>query len=588
VVRDSSVKWEMVRNSQQRLNTHYYILNYIVILSHNSYFCAKKRMIIALCQINPVIGDLDFNKNKILEGYKKGVDEGADLVIFPELSLTGYPPLDLVERKEFRKAVYKTADELATHIGTTGLIFGSITEDDDRIGTDLHNSALLCYEGKIQFVQNKSLIPNYDVFDEARYYDPAKEIQVRKFKGVNLGISICEDIWNDSDYWHFRRYVKDPVKELIQKGAEVLINISASPYSYGKREDRKRMLSVLTGDEKIPLAYVCCVGAQTELIFDGASMCFDKKGALVRLGNAYEEEMILFDTEENYPEITECEGSFEEEILTALSFGLKEYCRKTGFKKVVLGLSGGLDSAVVAVIAAYALGNENVHTLLMPSNYSSEGSIKDSKKLIKNLNISWNKISIQPVFDKVLKSLSKIFIGKEEDLTEQNIQSRIRGLYLMAYSNKFNALLLTTGNKSEVATGYATLYGDMAGGLAVIADVYKTDVYRLAEYINREKEIIPREIIEKAPSAELKHNQTDQDSLPPYPLLDKILKMYLEENKEEKEITDEIKDAELVKTVLRMVDFNEFKRRQAAPALRVSNKSFGYGRRLPVTQGWRH
>jgi NAD+ synthase (glutamine-hydrolysing) len=587
VVRDSSVKWEMVRNSQQRLNTHYYILNYIVILSHNSYFCAKKRMIIALCQINPVIGDLDFNKNKILEGYKKGVDEGADLVIFPELSLTGYPPLDLVERKEFRKAVYRTAEELATYTGTTGLIFGSITEDDDRIGTDLHNSALLCYEGKIQFVQNKSLIPNYDVFDEARYYDPAKEIQVRKFKGVNLGISICEDIWNDSDYWHFRRYVKDPVKELIQKGAEVLINISASPYSYGKREDRKRMLSVLTGDEKIPLAYVCCVGAQTELIFDGASMCFDKKGALVRLGNAYEEEMILFDTEENYPEITECEGSFEEEILTALSFGLKEYCRKTGFKKVVLGLSGGLDSAVVAVIAAYALGNENVHTLLMPSNYSSEGSIKDSKKLIKNLNISWNKISIQPVFDKVLKSLSKIFIGKEEDLTEQNIQSRIRGLYLMAYSNKFNALLLTTGNKSEVATGYATLYGDMAGGLAVIADVYKTDVYRLAEYINREKEIIPREIIEKAPSAELKHNQTDQDSLPPYPLLDKILKMYLEENKEEKEITDEIKDAELVKTVLRMVDFNEFKRRQAAPALRVSNKSFGYGRRLPVTQGWR-
>lgn len=544
-------------------------------------------MKIALCQINTIVGDLEYNKKKILDCYKKGVKDGADLVICPELSLVGYPPLDLVEKNSFREAVYKAAEEIARLTKGTGLIFGAISKDDDKIGTDIHNSAIFCFDGKIQFIQHKSLIPNYDVFDEMRYFDPAKEIDVFEFRGEKLGISICEDIWNDSDYWNVRRYQIDPIKNLMEKGATVLINISASPYAYGKRYDRKEMLSVLTKDEKIPLAYVCCVGGQTELIFDGASMCFNGSGNLVKLGKAYDEDYLIFDTKKEDKIINDVESEFEEEVLNALTFGLKEYCIKTGFKKIVLGLSGGMDSALSTYIAVKALGKENVHVLLMPSQYSSEGSIKDSLKLIKNLGISYDQIPITSVFKETVNQFKDIFKETDEDLTEQNIQARIRGIYLMAYSNKFNYLLLATSNKSEAAVGFATLYGDMAGGLAVIADVYKTDVYNIAGYINRKEEIIPREIIDKAPSAELKPGQVDQDSLPPYPLLDKILKLYLEENKEEGEICKIMGEEAVVKKVLRLVDLNEFKRRQAAPALRVSKKAFGFGRRYPVTQGWR-
>ncbi|AFH49207.1 NAD synthase [Ignavibacterium album JCM 16511] len=543
-------------------------------------------MKLALCQIDPIIGDLEYNKKKILDGYKKGIEAGADLVIFPELSLVGYPPLDLVEKKEFRLAVNKTANEIASKTASVGLIFGAITEDDDLIGTDVHNSALLCYEGKIQFIQHKTLIPNYDVFDEMRYFDPSKEVFVHQFKGENLGISICEDIWNDADYWYRRRYTRDPIQELLKKGATILINISASPYSYGKRQARKDMLSTLCRTDKLPLAYTCCVGAQTDLIFDGASMCFDKDGKLVKVGKSFEEDFILFDTEEKYEEIKNCEGSFEEEVFKALVFGLKEYCTKLNFKKVLVGLSGGIDSALVTCIAVEAMGAENVHVLLMPSKYSSEGSVTDSLKLIRNLGILFNNVSIQPVVDETISQL-KSALKNIGGLTEENLQARIRGLYLMAYSNNEGHLLLTTGNKSEMAVGYATLYGDMAGGLAVIADVYKTDVYKIANYINREKEIIPNDIITKAPSAELKPNQKDQDTLPPYELLDKILRMYLEENKEFNEIKEIIGDEEVVLKVLRMVDFSEYKRKQAAPALRVSSKAFGYGRRYPIVQGWR-
>lgn len=544
-------------------------------------------MKIALCQINPVIGDLKYNKSKILEGYNKGVKSNADVVIFPELSLVGYPPQDLVEKKEFRHAVSKAATELASLTGKTALLFGAITEDDDLIGTDIHNSALLCFDGKIQFVQHKTLIPNYDVFDEMRYFDPSKEVNVLEYKNEKLGISICEDIWNDADYWYRRRYTRDPIKELIAKGATILINISASPYAYGKREDRHKMLSVLTEQEKIPLAYVCCVGAQTDLIFDGASMCFDNKGKLVNLGNTYKEDFILFDTKKSKNEIRNSEKSFEEEVLSALIFGVKDYCEKLGFKKLLVGLSGGMDSALVTYIAVEALGAENVHVMLMPSKYSSEGSITDSEKLITNLGISSSNVSIQPVVDGTMSQLSEVFNSSIKGITEENLQSRIRGLYLMAFSNNNDYLLLTTGNKSEIATGYCTLYGDMCGGLAVIADVYKTDIYKIADYINREDEIIPQEIIDKPPSAELKPNQTDQDTLPPYELLDDILRMYLEENKELEEISVIIGDKKIVSEVLRMVDLNEFKRKQAAPALRVSSKAFGYGRRYPIVQRWR-
>jgi len=544
-------------------------------------------MKIALCQINNIVGDLDSNKSKILNGYRKAVQVGAELVIFPELSLVGYPPLDLVEKKEFRLASMKALEEVASQSGETGLILGTITEDNDNIGTDIHNSAVLCYNGKVQFIQNKSLIPNYDVFDEMRYFDPAKKIEVYPFKGEKLGISVCEDIWNDADYWYKQRYSYDPVKDLIKKGATLLINISASPYSYGKRESRRSMLSVLCSTEKIPLAYVCFVGAQAELIFDGASMCFDNEGNLVKLGKVYEEDNFIFDTKSNYKSIHNSERTFEEETLDGLVYGLSEYCSKEKFKKVLVGISGGIDSALVTYIAVKAVGKENVHVVLMPSKYSTKGSVEDSKKLISNLGILSSNVSIQSSVDECLKSLSPVVTEAPKGLVEENLQARIRGVYLMAISNQFDCLLLTTGNKSEMAVGYCTLYGDMCGGLGVIADVYKTDVYRLANFINKDEEIIPQEIIEKFPSAELSHGQKDQDTLPPYEILDKILKMYLEENKEYDEIKSIIGDGELVRKVLRMVDINEFKRRQAAPALRVSSKAFGYGRRYPIVQGWR-
>jgi NAD+ synthetase len=545
-------------------------------------------MKIAVCQFNPVIGDLKGNSEKIILGYKRAVEDGADLVVFSELFLCGYPPLDLVEKKEFRQAVINTAGEIADHTNNVGLIFGTITEDfEDKIGTGVYNSAVLCYDGKIQFVQNKTLIPNYDVFDEVRYFESAKDVSIYLFKGEKLGISICEDIWNDADYWKHRRYTVDPVQKLVNDGATVLINISASPYAYGKRKEKFEMLSVLTRDDKCPLVYVCCVGAQTELIFDGGSMCLNSFGNLDMSGKTFEEDYFIYDTKKNYDKIVKVESSFEEEVLNALILGLKDYTRKTGFKKVLIGLSGGIDSALVVYIAVKALGADNVHVVMMPSKYSSEGSVVDSEKFISRLGISSENISIQPVVDKALEVLKKSFKNLDENITEENLQSRVRGLYLMALSNKHGYLLCTTGNKSEIATGYATLYGDMCGALAVIGDVYKTQVYQIANYTNRGSEIIPNEIIKKAPSAELRPNQTDQDSLPEYDLLDRILKMYLEEQKEFEEISLSIGNKELVYRVLRLVDLNEFKRKQAAPVLRVSTKAFGYGRRFPIVQGWR-
>ncbi len=545
-------------------------------------------MKIVLCQINSIIGNLDYNKEKILKGYERGIKEKADLVIFPELSLVGYPPLDLVEKEEFRKAVKKKINELAKITGDVGLLFGAITEDNDLIGTNIHNSAVLCYKGKVQFIQPKSLIPNYDVFDEMRYFEPAKNIFVHEFKAEKLGISICEDIWNDADYWYRRRYETDPIEELKNKGATILINISASPYSFGKRKERFKMLSLLCAQEKLPLAYVCSVGVQTDLVFDGGSMCLNSKGKLVHLGKSYEEDFILFDTKIDDKELVEVEKSFEEEVLSSLIYGIREYFEKMNFKKAVVGLSGGLDSAMVTYIAVKALGKENVHVVLMPSKYSSKGSINDSEKLIKNLGLSSDNISIQPVVDETLEQLLSNFKNPLKKITAENIQARIRGVYLMAFSNNENQLVLTTGNKSELAVGYCTLYGDMSGSLAVIADVYKSDLYKIAKFINSNEKIIPEEIITKPPSAELSSNQKDQDDLPPYELLDRILKMYLEENKEFDEINSIIKNEEVVKKILRLVDMNEFKRRQAAPALRVSKKAFGYGRRYPIVQGWRN
>lgn len=544
-------------------------------------------MQIGLCQINPIIGKIDYNKTKILFGYKKAIAEGADLVIFPELALCGYPPQDLIEKDEFRKAVIDATMQIAEETKDVGLLFGTITEEFDKVGTGIYNSAVLCFDGKIQFVQNKTLIPNYDVFDEVRYFESAKDVRVFKFKDEVLGISICEDIWNDADYWKHRLYEKDPVQRLVDKGSTILINISASPYHYGRREERREMLSVLTKTNQLPLAYVSCVGGQTDLVFDGASICMDEEGKLVCIGKSFEEDFYIFDTNKKYESVINIEGSFGEETLNSLILGLRDYGLKSGFSKALVGLSGGIDSALVTYIAVEAFGKENVHVVMMPSEYSSDGSIKDSLELINNLGISSETISIQSLFNEFKNVLKSSFIGTEENITEENIQSRIRGTLLMAISNKFGYLLCTTGNKSEMAVGYATLYGDMNGALGIIADVYKTEVYELARYINKEKEIIPENIIAKAPSAELRHDQKDEDSLPPYPVLDQILDLYLEEYKEIDAISEIMDDRALVQKVLTMVDRNEFKRRQAAPVLRISKKAFGYGRRFPVVQGWR-
>ncbi len=544
-------------------------------------------MKIALCQIDPIIGDIDGNKQKIIDGYNKAIKDRVDLIIFPELTITGYSPQDLIERKTFREVVTKTTKEIAAITGDVGLIFGTITEEFDTVGTGLYNSAVLCYNGKVQFTQHKTLLPNYDVFDEVRYFESAKEVYVHEFKGEKLGISICEDIWNDADYWKQRRYHRDPVQRLVEKGTTILINISASPYAYGRREERLRMLSTLTKTNKLPLAYVCVAGGQTDLIFDGASMCFNSNGDLEMMGKTFSEDFFIYDTNINYDPITKVEATLEEEVLAALIYGVKEYAVKIGFTQALVGLSGGIDSALVTYIAVQAFGKENVHVVMMPSQYSSKGSVKDSEKLISNLGITSSNISIQPVFEKINEMLQPAFNGKPNDITEENMQARIRGLYLMAFSNKFNYLLCTTGNKSEMAVGYATLYGDMNGALGVIADVYKTDVFSIARFINSEEEIIPNNIITKPPSAELRPDQKDEDSLPPYELLDNILRMYLEQYKEVDEIVSLVGNKDIVESVLQLVDRNEFKRYQSAPPLRVSTKSFGYGRRIPIVQGWR-
>ncbi len=535
-----------------------------------------------------VIGDVENNKKKIISLYERAAAEKADIVIFPELALVGYTPQDLIEKAAFRKKVDEINKEIASHTNSeTAILFGSITERDDNIGTGVFNSAILGLNGKIAFVQDKTLLPNYDVFYERRYFESAKKVNIFEFKGEKLGISICEDIWNDGDYWKHRLYEVDPVQELINQGATLLLNISASPYGYGRRSERKDMLSTLTKTNNLPLAYVCTVGAQTDLIFDGASMCFDGGGNLVRMGKTYSEDYFIFDTKESYAPIEDVEKPLEEEVHEALIYGIREYVEKTGFKHIVLGLSGGIDSAMVAYLATKAVGSKNVTAVLLPSKYSSKGSIDDSIKLAENLGIEYKTLPIKDGVETINKSLEPFFKGTQPNVAEENIQARLRGLYLMALSNKFGWLLLTTGNKSEIAVGYATLYGDTCGALAVIGDVYKTQVYKLAKFINREEEIIPNEIIVKKPSAELRPNQTDQDSLPEYETLDAILKLYLEKNKEFEEIVEEVGHPEVVKKVLRMVDLNEYKRYQIAPVLRVTRKAFGYGRRFPIVQGWR-
>lgn len=544
-------------------------------------------MKICLVQINPIIGNIQYNFERIEHFVKEAESLNADLVIFPELSLLGYPPLDLLEKRSFIDEVLDYNERIIQLSKKVGIIFGTVVRIEDKIGTNLFNAAIFSVNGKVHSIHKKSLLPNYDVFDEVRYFETSSERHITKFKDYNFGITICEDAWNDKDFWHHRMYTLDPVEELVKLGADFIVNISASPFTIGKEKIRTEMFSQIARKHKRYVFYVNQVGANTDLIFDGGAKVFDRNGNLILASNRFKEELVLFDSDKNYEPIEYIFPSEVEDIYNALVLGIRDYVLKTGFKKVVLGLSGGIDSALVTVLASKAIGPENVLCVMMPSQFSSEGSITHSQKLINNLGVKSTIIPIEKLFNEFKEALKNEFNGLDEDVTEENLQARIRGIILMALSNKFGFLLLATGNKSELATGYSTLYGDMCGGLAPISDLYKTRVYELARFINKQKEIIPVEIINKVPSAELRPNQTDQDTLPPYEVLDKILFYYIEESKEIKEIVALGFDENLVSKVLKMVDRAEYKRKQAPPGLKITQKAFGIGRRFPIVQGWR-
>ena len=547
------------------------------------------RLKTGLLQLNPTIGAFAANREKLLAAYAKAVARGAEFAVAPELFLCGYPPRDLLLREDFVEANLAALEETAKQTGSVPLCVGFVEKNFERPGRALKNSAAVLQNGKIVWRTTKSLLPTYDVFDEDRYFEPAKKIEPFVFNGHKIGITICEDIWNDEDFWPERLYRRDPVRDLISQGAEVILNLSASPWHDGKEKTRLEMLRRVARDEKIPLAQVNAVGANDELIFDGHSVALDANGEMLALGKGFAEEILVVDLEKtcNLQPAT-CNFPPREELLfAALSLGIRDYVRKCGFKSVLLGLSGGIDSALIAVIAADALGAENVLGVAMPARYSSEGSLTDAEKLARNLGIRYEVLPIEPAFNAVEAQLQKVFAGTKPNEAEENIQSRLRGVTLMALSNKFGGLVLTTGNKSEMAVGYCTLYGDMNGALAPIADVLKTDVYKISKWVNREREIIPSDSITKPPSAELRPGQKDQDSLPPYEILDAILDWYVVKNLGKAEIIARGFDAAVVNDVVNKINFSEYKRRQAAPGLKVSPRAFGMGRRIPVAQKFR-
>ena len=541
-------------------------------------------MKIALAQINTTVGDLPGNEAKILAAYRRGVEAGVDLVMFPELTITGYPPRDLLLKRSFIVGNLAVLERLTAATGRTAMLVGYVGENKKRPGREVINCAGLLQAGKLVATRVKTLLPTYDVFDEDRYFEPALENLPVTFNGGKIGLTICEDIWNDEDFWPERRYQPNPPVELATAGSRVLFNLSASPWSVGKDETRHRMLRSMALKAGCPVVFCNQIGGNDELIFDGGSLVFNAAGETIARAELFAEDFLVVDTESK-TSVVSPGWSEEEYVYRALVLGLRDYLHKCGFKSAVLGLSGGIDSALVACLAVVALGKENVRGVSLPSQFSSPGSLDDARILAERLGISYEVIPIQPAFEAAKQQLAPAFAGRPEDTTEENIQARLRGVILMALSNKFGALLLTTGNKSELAVGYCTLYGDMCGGLAVISDVPKTMVYRLAKWINREREIIPVSTITKAPSAELRPNQTDQDSLPPYESLDGILDAYVVQGKALSEIVAAGFDEATVKRVVRLIDFNEYKRRQAAPGLKVTSKAFGVGRRIPIARG---
>lgn len=542
-------------------------------------------MKIGIAQMNSIVGDLSFNADEIISRYQDLVSSGADLVITPELSVTGYPPRDLIFRSKFIDDNLKVIEKIAEKVGNVPIVVGCIDYNTQNTGNPFENAAVVIKDHEIVGKVTKCLLPSYDVFDETRYFEPSKEVQVQVLSGMKIGITICEDIWSE-DFLPSKLYVKDPAGELAKKGIDCLVNLSASPYHMGKPKDRHAMLSFLARRIHAPVVYCNSVGGNDELIFDGNSLAFSADGELISQGASFESQSILVDTEST--KISVREDNQLEEIYNALVLGLRDYVTKCGFRSALIGLSGGIDSALTAVIAERALGADNVYGVTMPSEFSSSGSVNDSLSLAENLGIGFEEVPIKNSFATLKAELSEVFQNYEEDITEENMQARIRGLFLMSISNKKGHLLLTTGNKSELAVGYCTIYGDMCGGLAVISDLPKTLVYKLAKWINRKKEIIPWETIEKAPSAELKPNQKDQDTLPDYEILDQILELYVDQSISVSSIIAKGYDEDLVKWIASRVEMNEWKRWQSAPGLRVTSKAFGVGRRIPIAHRYKN
>jgi NAD+ synthase (glutamine-hydrolysing) len=538
-------------------------------------------MRIGFTQINTTVGDIRGNRDRILSAYMEAVSLGADLVLTPELALTGYPPQDLVFKSRFVPETLESLDQLHRAVGKVPLLVGYVDFNPAKTGKPFVNACGVLVKQEPVRKIFKTLLPTYDVFDEARYFDPAQDQEPIELLGTKVGITICEDIWTDK-YLKWDLYRQDPVSVLVSKGARVILNLSSSPYSVGKPALRRQMVSELAAIYRVPFYYCNAVGGNDQLLFDGNSFAIDASGQTIFQMAGFREEIGL--AQSSAEPLSPVGLSPEQEIYEALILGVRDYFSKCGFESAVLGLSGGIDSAVTAVIAVAALGKENVVGVSMPSQYSSQGSLDDAAALAENLGIAWHVVPIKEPFEVLKDQFKEIFAGKSEDTTEENMQSRLRGLILMSMSNKFGHLLLTTGNKSELAVGYCTIYGDMCGGLAVISDVPKTIIYRLANWINRETEIIPNNSITKPPSAELKPDQKDQDTLPPYEILDEILKMYVEDQLSPEDIEERGFDPEIVRWIQRKVDMNEYKRRQAAPGLRVTSLAFGMGWRMPIAQ----
>ncbi len=543
-------------------------------------------MRIALAQLNTTVGDFDGNKSLILDAYRRAVAQGAELVLTPELAITGYPPRDLVHRSRFVPANKEVLAAIAAEVGDVPLITGFVDFNTNGRGKPFRNSAAVLHQGGIVQVIHKSLLPTYDVFDEDRYFEPADEIKPVVINGKRLGITICEDIWTD-DFLPQPLYQTQPPRELARQGIDLLINISASPFHLGKPVVRERMMSQLASELRVPIVYCNAVGGNDQLVFDGNSLVIGANGTVIARLKSFEEDLSVIDLNFQLSTFNSQLSTDPEQLHCALVLGLRDYAHKCGFKSCVLGLSGGIDSALVAVIAVEAFGPQNVLGVSLPTVFSSQGSKDDARDLAQKLGIQYETVAIQPAFESVKSQLATLFVGRTEDITEENMQSRIRGLILMSISNKLGHLLLTTGNKSELAVGYCTIYGDMCGGLAVISDLPKTRVYEISRWINREREIIPWPSIEKPPSAELRPDQKDQDTLPEYDVLDGILELLVEQGKSVAETVASGFDEAMVRWVLRRIELNEWKRHQAAPGLKVTTKAFGIGRRMPIAQRFR-